>query len=348
MTQRNESNLPLNQRTELILFATIAEYVKVGQPVSSSTLAKKRQLAMSPATIRRAFLKLTKHGYLIQPHTSAGRIPTDSAFRLFANTLKERTGQLTSEKKLKLENQFRSLPIDRHESLQDVVRLLSALADQAALIITPSFSEAILRQLRFIPCGPGSLLAVVVTRDGLVHNSFLNSPEPLSDADLERIHNYLGQLIEGRTLNEIRRLLEAELDDARASCDTLRERATMLGSQAIKSSTESTSDLVVEGRSRLLAQPELSDRLEELLQVLEEKKRILKLLDMAAARDHQPFVIIGRDGGKGFDGCAMISAPFGSQGQIGIIGSSRMNYSSVIPLVDLAAQFLSNRFPSED
>ncbi len=336
----------MGHRRRMVLFTTIAEYVSTGQPVSSASLARKHRIGLSPATIRREMRTLADQGFLVQPHTSAGRVPTDSAFRLFADTLKNEASQIDSKTRSQLVHGLEGVLPGERRSWQDVVRLLSDLSYQAALIVTPALTEAVLRQLRFIPCGPGSLLAVVVTQDGLVHNAFVRSQETIEESDLEKIHNYLNELIEGHTLNEIRGVLRTELENSRKQCDALRERATLLGTSAIESSMEHTSELVVEGRSHLMAQPGLHDQLEELMRTLEEKTRILDLLDRAAETDQGPIVIIGEEGGKEFNGCAIITSPFGRtgiEGQVGIIGSSRMDYSGIIPLVALAAQFLSTR-----
>ncbi len=335
----------------MVLFATIAEYVSTGRPVSSSSLAGKHGLDISSATIRSELLALAEQGFLVQPHTSAGRVPTDRAFRLFAETLKKEVGQIDKDTHTQLVMGIRGLLPGGRRSWQDVVRLLSDLSCQAALVVTPALSEAVLRQLRFIPLSGNSLLAVIVTREGLVHNAYIECTDALADRELERIHNYLGELVEGRSLTDIRHVLRDELEDAKRNCDALRERASRLGTQAIQSSVESTSELVVEGRSHLLAQPGATERIEELMGVLEEKARILDLLDRAAETDHGPVVIIGREGGERFEGCAMISSPFGDRnnvGQIGIIGSNRMDYSAVIPMVNLAAQFLSNQLLGDD
>ena len=232
-----------------------------------------------------------------------------------------------------------------------MVRTLSDFLYQAALMVTPSFSEQVLRQIRFMAVGPASLLAVIVTREGLVYNAFLKNPLPLTNSELERIHNYLNTSVTGRTLNQVRSFLREELEDARKRCDAMRERATILGSEALDAGIEQSADLVVEGRSHLAAQPELRDRMEELMLFLEEKTRILDLLDQAARSDSGPVVIIGQEGGAAFEGCAMISAPFGtkgSQGQIGIIGSSRMDYKLVIPMVNLAAKLMTQKLEDDE
>lgn len=312
--------------------------------MSSIALAQNGVLQYSPATIRRELHALTEMGYLAQPHTSAGRVPTDRAFRLFVDALKTETIRPSSARGKAAALQLKTIDPANPDTRQEVVRILSDFLQQAALMITPALSEAVIRQLRFVPFAPGSLLAVVITQEGIVHNTYVNTPTPIDERELERIHNYLGGLITGRTLNQIRGILRGELDDAEKKCDAMRERATRLGAQALKSKAGDEPGLMVDGHSHLAARPELRDRLEELMGFLEEKTRILALLDQAAKTDVGPIVIIGREGGETFDGCAMISAPFGrsgSEGRIGVVGSSRMDYSVGISLVNLAARLLT-------
>lgn len=336
----------INRRQRKVLFATIAEYVAGGVPVSSKALAGRSQLRLSASSIRRTLHELTLAGLLIQPHTSAGRIPTDQAFRVFVDALRETAAEVDETLRDRLFHGIRDLLPGETGAWRETVRLLSDLSAHAALAITPAVSDSVLRQLRFVPLGGRELLAVVVTRDGLVHNTYLESDDALDDRELSRIHNYLAELVTGRTLNEVRRRLRLELEDARGKCDALRERASLLGARALESSAERAPELVVEGRSWLLAQPELRDRLEELMAALEERKRILGLLDKAAAGDRGPLVIIGREGGDDFKGCALITSPFrggGAHGQIGILGPTRMDYQAMIPLVELSAELVSRR-----
>jgi heat-inducible transcriptional repressor len=219
-------------------------------------------------------------------------------------------------------------------------------------MVTPALNDATLRQLRFIPVSPGKLLAVVVTREGLVHNVYVDFSEQIDDRDLEKIHNYLAELVANRSLREIRRLLRSELADARKRCDDLQLKATMLGTQAIESSVLETTRVVVEGHSHLVSEPLIHDNINDLLQVLEEKTKLLGLLDRAVETDRGPLIVIGKEGGEPLEGCALISFPFGSaqsEGKIGVIGPTRMDYSSIIPLVSLSAATLSKTFnESED
>lgn len=342
--------MELHDRLRKVLFATIAEYVSDGRPVSSKALSERPAIALSPASIRRSLHDLTVMGLLLQPHTSAGRVPTDRAFRIFVDALRE-------QRELSSDDQVGALaagvpdPIPPGtSSWRETVRLLSDISANAALAITPAVSDSILKRLQFIPLDGSQLLAVVITREGIVHNSYVRCEAALSGADLEKIHNYLDERVVGRTLNEVRAILRSEMADAKKRCDEIRERATWLGSEAIRSS-EGVSQLFVEGRSRLLEKPELEGRLHDLMIHLEERGRVLDLLDKAAEKDEGPLVIIGREGGDGFDGCAMITAPVGpdgSGGRIGIVGSMRMNYPAMIPLVELSAEILEKRLEDRE
>jgi heat-inducible transcriptional repressor len=335
---------PLDQRQRHVLFVAIGEYIRSGRPVSSRSIAARPALSLSPASIRRTLHELTLAGLLMQPHTSAGRVPTEPAFRMFVDALRASASEVERGARTRLVDGFRDLLPGETESWRETVRVLSELSTQTALVITPAISDSVLQRLRFIRLEGSKLLAVVVTREGLVHNAHLECGARVGERELERIHNYLEELIVGRSLNEIRRLLREELEDARARRDALRERATLLGEQAVSASLDTASELLVEGRTRLLEQPELKDRLREIMAALEEKARILDLLDQAAETDGGPLVIIGSEGGAGFEGCALVTAPFrhgASEGQIGVIGSIRMDYPAMLPLVNLSARLLS-------
>jgi heat-inducible transcriptional repressor len=335
----------LSERERRVLFAAIAEYVSSGAPVSSKLLSDRTRLGLSPPTIRRALHELTVAGLLVQPHTSAGRIPTDRAFRIFVDALRESAGEVDAVARRALLEGVAGLKPGEPGSWRDIVRTLSEISAQAALVITPAISDSQLRQLRFVPIEPTKLLAVVVTREGIVHNAFVDCEAAVEASELEQIHNYLTEKLAGRTLNEVRTVLRLEMEDARARCDALRERASRLGAEALAASAGQASQLVVEGRSRLFDHPELEGKLAELMGTLDRKALLLDMLDKAAATDRGPLVIIGSEGGVGFEGCALVMAPFGvtgSGGQVGIIGSARMNYRAALPLVSLSAQLLSS------
>jgi heat-inducible transcriptional repressor len=341
----------LGERQRRVLFAVIAEYVSAGAPVSSKLLSDRATLGLSPPTLRRALHDLTVMGLLVQPHTSAGRIPSDRAFRVFVDALRASAGEVDPEVRRALLEGVAGLVPGELGSWRDVVRTLSEISAQAALVITPAISDSMLKQLRFVPLEPCRMLAVVVTSEGIVHNAFVESAAPIGEGELEQIHNYLSEKIAGRTLNEVRAILRDEMRDAKASCDAMRERASKLGGDALAASAVQASQLLVEGHSRLFARPELEGKLAELVGTLEQKARLLDMLDKAAETDRGPLVIIGSEGGAGFEGCALVTAPFGVAGrggQVGIVGSARMDYRAALPLVALSAQLLSTGLGTEE
>lgn len=341
----------LSERQRRVLFAVIAEYVASGAPVSSQLLSERARLGLSPPTLRRALHDLTGMGLLVQPHTSAGRIPSDRAFRVFVDALRASAGEVDPEVRRALLEGVAGLVPGEPGSWREIVRTLSEISAQAALVITPALSDSVLRQLRFVPLEPCKLLAVVVTREGLVHNAFVESSVPVGERELEQIHNYLSEKIAGRTLNEVRALLRGEMADAKARCDALRERASRLGAEALAASAVRAPQLVVEGHSRLFGRPELEGKLAELVGTLEQKGRLLDMLDKAAATDRGPLVIIGDEGGEGFEGCALVTASFGAPGeggQVGVVGSARMDYRRALPLVSLSAQLITAGLKTAD
>jgi len=334
----------LEHRHQKVLFAIIARYVETGQPVSSLMLGANPTLQLSTASLRRIMNELTARGLLIQPHTSSGRIPSDQGFRAFVSELRSEDGPIDRSTEEALKSAISDSTMNGSALWQRTVRLLSLMSRQAALVITPAISDAVLRHLHFVPLDRHQVLAVIVTRDGFVQNAYINMDHSLSSDELEKIHNYLAQTISGRSLNDIRAILRDELADAISARDAIREKAATLSQFALEIGDGAESKLVVDGRSRLLEQPELEGRLASILVTLERKNRILDMLDQAARTDKGPMVIIGDEGGDEFSGCALISATFGaagSQGQVGLLGSSRMNYPTLLPLVSLSARLIS-------
>ncbi|MCK9523550.1 MAG: heat-inducible transcriptional repressor HrcA [Proteobacteria bacterium] len=333
----------LTPRSRVVLSAIISRYVETGQPVSSLWLNNAVDIGLSPASIRRVMNELTVLGLITQTHASSGRIPTDQGFRAFVDALRTDEADVDTQAMQALKTTIEGSERPSGALWQRTVRLLSMVSRQAALVITPAFSDAVLRNIHFVPLDRQQLLAVIVTRNGLVHSNYIQQEGDIDAAELERMHNYLQQTIANRSLNDVRAILRHELADAIAQRDALREKATRLSQAAIENDTDG-SLLVVEGRSLLVEQPELEGKLSALMETLDHKNRILDMLDQAAQSDAGPMVIIGGEGGDDFAGCALISSPFalaGGVGQVGILGSNRMNYPTLLPLVSLSARLIS-------
>jgi len=338
-------DLPL--RTRKILFAVVTEFIAYGGPVGSRTLAKKYGLDLSAASIRNVLSDLEEGGYLKQPHTSAGRIPTDQALRLFIDTLMD-VRAVSPEDQRKMGARFAEIYARADDPMREAGRYLSELSGAAAVIAAPRKELRSLAQLRFIPTRPGQLLAVLVFSDGTVENRFVAIEGSISESELNRVHNLLADVIEGRSLGEVRDLFVRRLADDRVAVDALRRRAFELGSLAMPDlDTSSRDQLVIEGQSRLIDLPEYTDvsRLKKLVLALEERQELVGLLDRTLAAGSVTVYVGSEAGDLGGGELSLVVAPYVDRGRvagtIGVLGPTRMDYAKVMPLVDATANAMS-------
>jgi heat-inducible transcriptional repressor len=337
------SELP--QRARKILFAVVTEFISSGGPVGSRTLARKYGLELSAASIRNVLADLEEGGYLKQPHTSAGRIPTDQALRIFIDTLMD-VRDIAPEEKMKMGARFADIYARASDPLRETGRYLSELSGAAAVIATPRKELRSLAQLRFIPTRPGQLLAVLVFSDGTVENRFVPAPEPVSESELTRIHNLLADVIEGRSLGEVRDLFARRLADDRVAIDALRRRAFELGSLAMPD-VASREQVVIEGQARLIDLPEYTDvgRLKKLVLALEEREELVGLLDRTLSAGSVTVFVGSETGDLGGGELSLIVAPYTDHGRVsgavGVLGPTRMDYAKVMPLVDATANAMT-------
>jgi heat-inducible transcriptional repressor len=335
----------LSQRARKILFAVVTEFIATGDPVGSRTLAKRYGLDLSAASIRNVLADLEEAGYLHQPHTSAGRVPTDRALRLFIDTLIE-LRPIATEERSKIQTRFSELYAMSREPLRETGRLLSELSGAAAVVAAPIQEVRALSQLRFIPTRPGQLLAVLVFADGAVENRFLRVDEAISDTELTRVHNLLADVIEGRSIGEVRDLFARRLADERLALDALRRRAFELGSQATEDVSRRT-EVVIEGQSKLIDLAEYTDvaKLKKLMIALEERQELVQLLDKTMEAGAVTVFVGSETGDLGGGELSLVVAPYTERGRVagtvGVLGPTRMDYAKVMPLVDATAAALS-------
>jgi heat-inducible transcriptional repressor len=336
--------MQLSPRARRILFAVVTEYIETGEPVGSRTLSRRHGLDLSAASIRNVLSDLEEAGYLLQPHTSAGRIPTDSAIRLFIDALME-VRPYQPEDRAALNARVADIYARSGDPLRDSGRLLSELSGNAAIVARQTRVRS-LSQLRFIPTKPGQVLAVLVFEDGAVENRFVSIDGSLSETELVRVHNLLSDVIEGRTLNEVREIFVRRLADDRVAVDTLRRRAFDLAHRALADVSEK-SDVVIEGQKRLIDLPEYADvvRLKSLVVALEEREELVGLLDKTLEAGAVT-VFVGKETGDiGQGQLSLVVAPYTEHGQlagtVGVLGPTRMDYAKVMPLVEATADAMS-------
>jgi heat-inducible transcriptional repressor len=333
----------LSARARQVLYHCVTEYVANGEPVGSRTLAKKSGLDLSPASIRNVLADLEELGYLRQPHASAGRIPTDRAFRLFIDVLMH-VRELASDDEASIRGRFASLEPGKNV-MRETGKLLVELTGTAAVVVSPRAETLVLKQLRFIRTGTDEVLAVLVMKNGTVQNRFL--PVTVTEAELQRVHNLLDDVVEGRTLGDLRELFDRRLQSEPVQQDELRRRAFELGGAAVEEAVGSETDLVIEGQDKLLEKPEFHDagHVRRLVSALDAREKLIKLLDLAmqAKGGH---VVMGEEvedlgGGQ----LAIVGAAYTAHGQaagaVGVIGPTRMDYPRVVPLVAATANAMS-------
>lgn len=333
----------LSQRARQILYACITEFVENGEPVGSRTLTKKG-IALSAASIRNVLSDLEELGYLHQPHTSAGRVPTDKAFRLFIDAMMD-VRQLTEDENVRLMQRFAEIEPGPN-FLRETGRLLSELAGTAAVVVSPKAETMTLKHLRFIRTLPGEVLAVLVMANGSVQNRFIEAN--VEEHELQKVHNLLDDVIEGRSLGELRELFERRLQSDKVKNDAVRRRAFELGEAALADAGDATADIVIEGRAKLLGLPEFSDPegLKGVVNALDEGESIVRLLDATLAAKRTT-VVVGREAGDlGGGQLSIVGASYTSQGRtggaVGVIGPTRMDYPKVVPLVTATANAMSS------
>ncbi len=335
---------PLSKRARSVLYAVVTEFIATAEPVGSRTLTRKYGFSLSAATIRNELADLEDTGYLAQPHTSAGRVPTEAAFRIFVDALMQ-VREVSDNDAARIKDYFGELNADS-DILRETGKLLSDLSGAPAVLVRVRAESRTLLTLRFIPTRPFELLSVIVFSDGTVENRFIRIEKPVSEHELERVHNMLGEVVKGRTLSAIREYFATESSRA-DEIATLRQ----LGLSLVRAATDNATrgvEVVIQGQSRLLESPEFGnvERVRELLFALEDRERLLTLLDRTLGSTHVN-VFLGEETEKmvGFP-VSLVAAPYseedgGASGALGVIGPTRMDYPFVVPLVGATASAMS-------
>src|SRR4051812_35988404 len=329
----------LSRRAQKILHAVVTEYLSVGDAVGSRTVTRRHDLGLSPATVRNVMADLEELGLLEQRHTSAGRVPTTSGLRFFIDSLLKVRG-LTPREREEIRERVTAPSPD--EVMQRASRLLSDLTHHAAVILAPDPDEARLERIEFLPLRDGKLIAVLVTTDGRIENRLV-----ILDVDstrLERIHNYLNQLLAGMTLDEVRDRVIRELGEDKHRYDEAVTSALHLGHAVFVKAPERSAEVVIAGQANLLddVQPE---QIRDLLRTLEDKETLIRLLDRTRTADGLQVFLGTETAMQALSGSSIVAASYGPEeqpiGALAVIGPMRMNYGKVMSVVDFTAETVS-------
>ncbi len=341
----------LTERSQKILEAIIEEYIATAQPVGSKVLTRTLGIKLSPASVRNVMAELEELGYLTSPHTSAGRIPTEKGYRFYVDSLL-RVSDLDVRQKDQIQLKYRQQGLQMADMLREASRTLSTVCHYTGLVMVPRLKTTIFRHIEFVKLSPRQVLAVFVTQSGLVQNKLIEVDEDLHPRDLEKITNYLNQAMTGLSIQEVRARIITEMAEEKALFDRLLRRAFVLSSAALDD--ESMGDIIIEGTSHFLEQPEFADlpRMKRIVQTFEQKSILVDLLDRGLEAKGVQVIIGSETEYTELADCSLITAAYsgkrGTLGTLGVIGPYRMPYSTIIPIVDYTANLISRLLDTDN
>lgn len=348
MPDHSSAITKLNERSRAILREIVDSYLATGEPVGSRNLSRVLPMALSPASIRNVMSDLEHAGLIYAPHTSAGRLPTQSGLRLFVDGLLE-IGDLSADERRSIEAQIavrRSKSID--QVLTEAGEMISGLSHCAGVVLTEK-QVAPLKHIEFVPIEPTRALVVLVDEDRNVENRLIDIPVGLPPSALTEAANYLNAHIRGLTIAEARDAIDAELTKSRAELDALTQKVVKAGLAEWSGTHDDRKSLIVRGQANLLKDLTAIEDLERIRQLfddLETKRELSQILGLAEHADGVRIFIGSENKLFSLSGSSLIVAPFrdGERkvvGVLGVIGPTRLNYARIIPMVDYTARLVS-------
>ena len=344
------ASLPISEltsRAREIFRMVVEDYLSSGQPVGSKTLARRGELNLSPASIRSVLSDLEQLGLLAAPHTSAGRMPTETGLRLFVDGMMQ-VAEPTREERAAIEAQL-SQPGPIERALETTSTILSEISGAAGMVMVPR-REGQLSQMSLVPLDERRALMVLVAQDGNVENRVLDLPEGVSASALQQASNYVTARLAGRTLAEAAKFIEHEIATGASALDEASRDLVERGLVTWSRDAASRRVLIVRGQANLLDESALGDieRVRSLLDDLENKQSVAELLDSARVANSTRIFIGAENRLFALSGSSVIAAPYRDRegkvvGVLGVIGPTRLNYARVVPMVDFTARSLGKR-----
>ncbi|OGP14561.1 MAG: heat-inducible transcription repressor HrcA [Deltaproteobacteria bacterium GWA2_55_10] len=333
-----------SERNRNILRAIVQDYIRTAEPVSSRAIAMNHSLGVSPATIRNVMAELESMGFLKQPHTSAGRVPTEKSFRFYIDTLLDFQEPGQVDKDLLKKSCERSVSVE--EILSDTAKALSTITNCAGIMFIPRKVGFTIRHINLLPIDASGLIVLLVSNYGVVQSRIVRMAG-IEKLELERISNYLNSIAEGLTIKELRAKIVDEMHRDKNLYDELLAKALRLGAEALCDQGPAESDVVVEGKVNMLGQPEFRDDIDTMKKIFaafEEKSLLVRILDKSMDESGIRIYLGTESAVEEFDCLSFVTSPYGGKealGTLGVAGPVRMDYSRIIPLVDYASGLLS-------
>jgi heat-inducible transcriptional repressor len=335
----------LGKRSEQILATIVSEYIVTGEPVGSRTLSKKMDIGLSAASIRNIMSDLTDFGFILQPHVSAGRVPTDLGYRFYVDKILEPIG-LNQNEVSAIESWIAAAGMDIRDALKQSSWVLADLSKQAGVVSGSPATEQTFKTIDFIKVAKDRILVVLVSTTGFVQNKMIFDDDDISQYTLESLSRNLNDILKDLDLKQAKERIEQELSHERAKFDAMLTKALEFGHKIL--SDESTArEIFIEGSTNIAEDPEFSqiEKTRAVLATFKHKIQLLKLLDKTLAAQGIQIFIGSEHGINEMESCSLIAYPIKAEGavlgSIGIIGPKRMDYQKIIPVVRTTAKVLT-------
>jgi len=336
----------LSDRAREVFRMCVESYLQAGLPVGSRTISRLPGMNLSPASIRNVMQDLEELGLLQHPHTSAGRVPTETGLRLFVDGMMQ-AAEPSADERAAIEARLERGGGPIEEALSAATATLSGLSACAGIVLVPK-REPVLKQLGFVQLSATQALAVMVGAEGSVENRVVDLPPGVTASALAEVGNYVSSRLAGLTLQDAQGRLASEIHAGKAALDEAARALIERGLAVWSEDGERRPVLIVRGQANLLDSGTSADldRVRQLLEELEGKEEIVRLLDSARAGQGMKIFIGSENKLFALSGSSVIAAPYrGADGKVvgvvGVIGPTRLNYARVVPMVDFTAKALS-------
>lgn len=338
----------LTERERLILNSIVESYIQTANPVGSRYLAKKYKLNISSATIRNVMMDLEDMGYLIQPHTSAGRIPTDKGYRFYVDSLMSVRSLAFSERRIILDN-LRRVSVDVDEILHTSSQVLGKISSQLGVVLAPRFYQGIFQKMELVSISENKILVVISIRSGLVKTIMMEIKSGVSRDQLNETSRIINERLSGLSLKEIKETIDKRMSGISYSEEGLIRFVVESSNKLFN--FEENKDLHLCGTQNIMANPEFSDQehIAKMLELIESKQIILHLFDKN--EEDKISISIGEENKEDlFKNCSIITTSYhigNITGSLGVVGPTRMQYAKIVSLVDYMGKALTQMLSAQ-
>lgn len=333
----------LSSRQHRILVAIISEFITSAEPVGSTTLVRKYDILFSSATIRNEMSRLEEQGYLFQPHTSSGRIPTDRAYRYYVDFLMKKRLNPPQDIGMVLD-EYKRLEAHLERLVEYTGRLLSDLTKYTSLVLVPRFRRTLFRYLKITPLEGNSIVLILMTNTGSILNKVIHLSREINEEHLRKMTKVLNDRLSGMFLGDINLEFLQNLPG-----DLHEDLIQNLSSLTFETLRDQESDMICEGTQHLFDLPEFQDlkRLRSIFEVLEDEKVVVEILKKTLTTEGLKVYIGSEHHMDEMKECSFITATYGMRGvplgTIAVMGPTRMPYETIIPVVNSFAEVFSEK-----